>query len=806
MERVDGETTEGSPTEEEIVETTPQANDERKGSNKKFLLLVIAIVILVVGIGSAFLISDLLKSNPDLVSSVGSFVDHEWESFKESWDKELHQAEEFMRRSIWEDRKALVDNHNKKADRSYTMALNKASDWTADEVERRLLGYIDVDEGEGNSFPDFFRFARPDVLDYRLPTADHPDGLVTEVKDQGKCGSCWAFSTTGGIEGVWAQKHGKLLSLSEQQLVDCAKTSCSGGNLGHGYDSAKVGIMEEKDYPYENKSADCRIASSQAVARVTGHESVAPNEQDLEKALFQMGYPISIAVHANDEFRHYNAGVFNDPDCVKGKVNHAVLLVGYNKTGPDPYWIVKNSWGKDWGEDGYIRMKMGENTCGLAKRPVYPVLDIYEYLNQTYNITSCVDSNMTCDGQNTDPRGEKYNGCVNVTVSGRKCQAWASTSPHNHGFSTDQRLLGNYCRNPDGWFGPWCYTTDPEKRWERCPVQTCGEGWLEARYTHMQYLTETVTILDPYMSDLLLLISQKFLPSPSQVSVDNNVTQCEEKEGRSVQILELPMPDTKSVIKWDKNSNLNCTDFNHNATLTSPIWNLDWCNEKIGNQTDSLKLWPQCCLNPSTQKWNGKNFWACILKHMNHTKAKGLLESRHETLLISNGDTGKSESVTKLRTTTAVQLLHLSQHFPEDEEIVTICEDQGPQTHTPTDMENPDWESLQSEIKIENCIFVLYEENKTASCSDLRPHCDNVDNSGTGEEILSGSSTATLSSWNLRWCRRKISGNKCNLYTWPECCYHPIVRKNVANTDHLWECVGNYAPPKEKCEDPDCCK
>jgi len=789
MERVDGETTEGSPTEEEIVETTPQANDERKGSNKKFLLLVIAIVILVVGIGSAFLISDLLKSNPDLVSSVGSFVDHEWESFKESWDKELHQAEEFMRRSIWEDRKALVDNHNKKADRSYTMALNKASDWTADEVERRLLGYIDVDEGEGNSFPDFFRFARPDVLDYRLPTADHPDGLVTEVKDQGKCGSCWAFSTTGGIEGVWAQKHGKLLSLSEQQLVDCAKTSCSGGNLGHGYDSAKVGIMEEKDYPYENKSAKCRIASSHAVARVTGHESVAPNEQDLEKALVQMGYPISIAVHANEKFLHYKDGVFNDPDCVKGKVNHAVLLVGYNKTGPEPYWIVKNSWGKKWGEDGYIRMKMGENICGLAKRPVYPVLDIYENLNQTHNISSCVDS-TTCDGQNMDPRGEKYNGCVNVTVSGRKCQAWASTSPHNHGFSTDQRLLGNYCRNPDGWFGPWCYTTDPDKRWERCPVQTCGQGWLEARYSHLQYLTETVTLLDPFMSDLVLLISQRFPPSPTQVSVDNNVTQCEEKGGRSVEILGLPMIETKSVIKWDKNSNLTCTDFNHNSTLTSPIWSLDWCNEKIGNETDSLKLWPQCCLNPLTQESEGKNLWACLLKNMNLTQAEGLLESRHDYLTIYDDTTGESEEIKKIDATSGVILLHLSQDFTAAEETVTICE----KDKDSTSLKPNEVEESQVDDPVD-CTFVLWDENSTVGveCSDLFDHCPATADS-EGGDLSAGFSTATLSSWDLRWCRRKIKGKEENLFDWPECCYHRGVRNNVAGTDDVMTCIWKYAP------------
>jgi len=304
-----------------------------------------------------------------LAFSNGFVVDNEWESFKQVWGKEYQPTEDSMRRSIWERNKALVESHNKKAEKSFTMALNEASDWTEEEVERLRLGYIDVDGGEGKKFPD--TEDRPDLLDHREA------GLVTDVKNQGHCGSCWAFSATGGIEGVWAQKVGELLSVSEQQLVDCAKGSCSGGNMGNAWDKAKDGIMSEEDYPYEHKDGECRYNSSQAVASVTGHESVAHNEEDLERALFQVGYPISIAVHSGNSFHHYKQGVYNDPECAEGKLNHAVLLVGYNKTAPEPYWIVKNSWGKSWGQDGYIHMKMGENNCGLAKRPVYPVLDIY---------------------------------------------------------------------------------------------------------------------------------------------------------------------------------------------------------------------------------------------------------------------------------------------------------------------------------------------------------------------------------------------------------------------------------------------
>jgi len=301
-----------------------------------------------------------------LVVPYGEVLADEWESFKKVWGKEYQPAEDSLRRGIWKRNKALVESHKSN---HFTLALNEASDWTADEVESFRLGYVDMEEGEGKTFSEIEE--RPDLLDHREA------GLVTEVKNQGHCGSCWAFSATGGIEGVWAKKVGELLSVSEQQLVDCAHGSCSGGNMGNAWDTAKDGIMSEEDYPYEHKDGECRYNSSQAVASVSGHESVAHNEHDLEKALYQIGYPISIAVHAGSSFQHYKEGVYNDPECVEGKLNHAVLLVGYNKTAPEPYWIVKNSWGKNWGQDGYIHIKMGENVCGLAKRPVYPVLDIY---------------------------------------------------------------------------------------------------------------------------------------------------------------------------------------------------------------------------------------------------------------------------------------------------------------------------------------------------------------------------------------------------------------------------------------------
>lgn len=296
----------------------------------------------------------------------------EWAEYKARWGKVYTGPEEVVRRSLWEGRRLLVTEHNSRG-LTYRLALDEASDWTEEEVEGRRLGYQAWDGQEEPFGGTFMEMAdQPDALDHR------DAGLVTGVKNQGHCGSCWAFSATGGIEGVWARMTGELVSVSEQQLVDCAPGSCQGGNMSPAWNWVRDhgGIMTEADYPYQHKDGECRFNASQAVASVTGHHTVAHTEQDLEAALYQVGYPISIAIHAGATFHHYSQGVYSDPDCVEGKLNHAVLLVGYNKTGAEPYWIVKNSWGGNWGQGGYIHMAMGENSCGLANRPVYPVLEI----------------------------------------------------------------------------------------------------------------------------------------------------------------------------------------------------------------------------------------------------------------------------------------------------------------------------------------------------------------------------------------------------------------------------------------------
>jgi len=210
----------------------------------------------------------------------------------------------------------------------------------------------------------------------KIPTGPVPDnwdwrdhGAVTPVKNQGSCGSCWAFSTTGNVEGQWAIKKHKLLSLSEQELVDCDKVDegCNGGLPSQAYDAIMGlgGLETEEDYKYMGYDEKCHFNKSDVRVKVTGAVNITKNETEMAAWLYYNG-PISIGINAFG-MQFYWGGIAHPWKifCNPKSLDHGVLIVGYGEENNEPYWIVKNSWGPGWGREGYYYVYRGDGTCGL---------------------------------------------------------------------------------------------------------------------------------------------------------------------------------------------------------------------------------------------------------------------------------------------------------------------------------------------------------------------------------------------------------------------------------------------------------
>jgi len=310
-----------------------------------------------------------------------------WHKSGQRWLPDILTADEHESRfNIFMDNVDKITNHNAEG-HSWTMGVTPFADMTAEEFGSRVVGDVCKDHFKANAK---LNAAKEKLRQGRRLEVSNPSsidwvsqGKVSKVKNQGQCGSCWAFSTTGAIEARHAIAKSETFPgatlLSEQELVDCDEndSGCNGGSMQNGflYAQEHSGLCSEDAYSYTATDGTCTESSCTHYDPVSSYKTVSTGESNLETAV--AAGPVSIAIQANQNaFQLYTGGVF-DGDCGT-QLDHGVLAVGYDNDASEPYWKVKNSWGDDWGEEGYIRMckdcdKNGSSgQCGIAMDASYP--------------------------------------------------------------------------------------------------------------------------------------------------------------------------------------------------------------------------------------------------------------------------------------------------------------------------------------------------------------------------------------------------------------------------------------------------
>lgn len=304
---------------------------------------------------------------------------NDFSDFQSKFNKKYESLEEFKNRyDIFKENVVEIYNHNKKENKTFTLAINQFTDLTRDEfIHYYVNGLNNIQSYGCDVYTAPSNVLLPSSVDWRQK------GAVSSVKDQGQCGSCWTFSSTGAIEGSWAISKGQLLDLAEQQLVDCAtgfkygSHGCNGGQMEGAFKYVIAnGQCTESSYPYVATDGTCKKCQSSVT--MSSCYDVKPNDQlSLKSAVSRQ--PVSVAIEADTfYFQSYSSGVLTSDKCGT-KLDHGVLVVGYGSENGNDYWLVKNSWGTSWGDEGYVKIGRSDSTndpgiCGIAIQPSYPVV------------------------------------------------------------------------------------------------------------------------------------------------------------------------------------------------------------------------------------------------------------------------------------------------------------------------------------------------------------------------------------------------------------------------------------------------
>jgi C1A family cysteine protease len=313
------------------------------------------------------------------LASAAVFKESEYQLLFSKWmgqyNKQYTHDTFFYRYTVFKSNMDKIYLANKQ-NHSYTLAMNEFGDMSHDEFKRTKLGYKHIPRAYARSQNASKLKAVPQVGD---PSIDWvAKGAVTPIKNQGQCGSCWAFSTTGSVEGAWFLAGNKLVSLSEQEIVDCSGSDgnegCNGGLMDYAFEwiMQNKGITGETDYPYTARDGTCKTGKA-VRAKIKAYADVP---QGNEAALFTAvtAAPVSVAIEADQAcFQFYSSGVLDDASCGT-QLDHGVLAVGYgtDSASGKQFWKVKNSWGTSWGMSGYVLMVRNKNMCGISLAASYP--------------------------------------------------------------------------------------------------------------------------------------------------------------------------------------------------------------------------------------------------------------------------------------------------------------------------------------------------------------------------------------------------------------------------------------------------
>ncbi|XP_069083978.1 cathepsin S-like isoform X1 [Pleurodeles waltl] len=300
-------------------------------------------------------------------SIASKHLDQEWETWKSKYGKKyITDDDEAFRRSAWEATWHKVRDHNLLAGRgnkSYRLEMNHFADMTTH--ERNSRGCLKVPRSAEKPM---------EVQNYR-PAIDLPEEVdwrkencVTKPKNQGSyCGSCWAFATVGVIESRYCIKHKKLLDLSEQQLVDCDSRNegCCGGFPSTALEYvSENGIMKRENYEYVERAKMCAYKQKETIKMNISKFYVLPEESNIAAAVAFEG-PVTVGFAVSEDFQLFNGDGIYDGDCAE-EANHAIIIVGYGTEDNGDYWIIKNSWGTEWADNGYAKVRRNSNQCEIA--------------------------------------------------------------------------------------------------------------------------------------------------------------------------------------------------------------------------------------------------------------------------------------------------------------------------------------------------------------------------------------------------------------------------------------------------------